>query len=194
MNIFILDKNPTRSAQYYVDKHVVKMPLETAQMACTVLHKILDVQLKRSYTENHTKYYTKLKEAIPYKPTHEKHPCTIWAGESYANYLKLLDIGYAICREYEYRYGRVHKCFEVLRYCDLIASKLKLQFPSITKETPYAQAMPDKYKDKDVVVAYRNYYLNEKHHLFNWKKRDIPEWITPDVLDALNIPYVKTYN
>ena len=38
MNIFFLDENPTLSAQYHVDKHVVKMILETAQLLCSVHH------------------------------------------------------------------------------------------------------------------------------------------------------------
>ena len=32
MNIFILDDNPRACAEYHLDKHVVKMPLETAQL------------------------------------------------------------------------------------------------------------------------------------------------------------------
>ena len=35
MNIFILDKNIDKCAEYHVDKHIVKMPLEAAQMLCT---------------------------------------------------------------------------------------------------------------------------------------------------------------
>jgi len=31
MNIFILDENPAIAAQMLCDKHIVKMPLETAQ-------------------------------------------------------------------------------------------------------------------------------------------------------------------
>jgi len=39
MNIFYLDKDPVKAAQYSCDKHVVKMILESAQMLCTdVLH------------------------------------------------------------------------------------------------------------------------------------------------------------
>ena len=35
MNIFILDENHDKCAEYHVDKHIVKMPLEAAQMLCT---------------------------------------------------------------------------------------------------------------------------------------------------------------
>ena len=42
--------------------------------------------------------------------------------------------------------------------------------------------MTDTYKIKtnnieDSIEAYRQYYFFEKSHMFNWKKRDIPEWI-----------------
>ena len=39
MNIFVLDKSPIISAQMQCDKHIVKMPLETAQMLCSVFHR-----------------------------------------------------------------------------------------------------------------------------------------------------------
>jgi len=32
MNIFVLDESPITSAEMMCDKHVVKMPVETAQM------------------------------------------------------------------------------------------------------------------------------------------------------------------
>jgi hypothetical protein len=39
MNIFVLDEDPVISAQMQCDKHIVKMPLETAQMLCSVFHR-----------------------------------------------------------------------------------------------------------------------------------------------------------
>ena len=39
MNIFVLDESPVTSAQMQCDKHIVKMPLETAQMLCSVWHR-----------------------------------------------------------------------------------------------------------------------------------------------------------
>ena len=35
MNIFVLDTDIDKCAEYHVDKHIVKMPLEAAQMLCT---------------------------------------------------------------------------------------------------------------------------------------------------------------
>ena len=40
MNIFILDEDPKKCAQYHNDKHVVKMILETAQLLCGVHHMV----------------------------------------------------------------------------------------------------------------------------------------------------------
>ena len=34
MNIFVLDKNPVKAAEYHCNKHVVKMILEAGQMLC----------------------------------------------------------------------------------------------------------------------------------------------------------------
>ena len=35
MNLFYLDKNLDKCAEAHVDKHIVKMPLEVAQILCT---------------------------------------------------------------------------------------------------------------------------------------------------------------
>ena len=51
---------------------------------------------------------------------------------------------------------------------------------SFTEEglTPFALAMPDKYKQDDAVLAYRNYYKNEKSKICaNYTNRDIPHFL-----------------
>ena len=71
MNIFYLDPDIQKCVELHCDKHVVKMPLETTQMLCTV----------------HYRYGGD----APYKPVHAKHPCTLWAGNFYLNYRWLWD-------------------------------------------------------------------------------------------------------
>jgi hypothetical protein len=39
MNIFVTDPDPSKSAQVLPDKHIVKMPLETCQMASVIFSK-----------------------------------------------------------------------------------------------------------------------------------------------------------
>lgn len=149
MNIFILDSDPTLAAQIQVDKHVVKMPLETAQMLCSI----------------------HASGVAPYKRTHYNHPSTKWSRESLANYEWLIAHGYALCDEYTRRYDKTHASRKVIAWCE--ANRHLVAFPT-TGLTPFAQAMPDEYKDIDPVVAYQNYYLGEKNNLFAWKNRDVP--------------------
>tara|TARA_B100001564_G_C20536869_1_gene622452 strand:- start:362 stop:598 length:237 start_codon:yes stop_codon:yes gene_type:complete len=43
--------------------------------------------------------------------------------------------------------------------------------------TPFYQAMPDEYKHKDPVIAYRRYYQNEKAYFAKWKNTPTPHWM-----------------
>lgn len=153
MNIFALSYDVFDVASYHVDSHVVKMPLETAQMLCTNL--------------------VKLGIDSPYLPVHQKHPCTLWAGLTKENYSWLCDLGLALCMEFTYRYKKVHSCENVINYC--LTKKNYLPSGGMTE---FAQAMPDEYKDKDSIVAYRRYYIYGKKHLHKWSKRDIPYWLS----------------
>tara|TARA_R100001163_G_scaffold65797_1_gene64957 strand:- start:295 stop:786 length:492 start_codon:yes stop_codon:yes gene_type:complete len=156
LNIFVLHENPRIAAEWHVDRHVVKMPLETAQMLCTARHEL-------GGTPEH----------IPYRKAFTNHPCTIWARQSRANYEWLCKLGKALCEEYTHRYGKVHKCQAVIEDC--IHNP-----PSFNKEelTMYAQAMDEEYKMENPILAYRNYYQNGKSHLHDWKDRSKPYWIT----------------
>jgi len=154
MNIFFLDENPTLSAQYHVDKHVVKMILETAQLLCGVHH----------MTDQVT-------DQVPYKLSHKNHPCSIWCRESLSNYLYLCELGLELSKEYTYRYGKRHKSQDVIEWC-LIN---KPNIPDIEFTDP-AKAMPDEFKVDSVVESYRNYYMVAKSNLAAWKNREKPFW------------------
>lgn len=155
MNIFVLDEDVELAAQYHVDRHIVKMPLETAQLLCTAHH----------MHKNH--------DDIPYKATHINHPCSIWTRKTLNNYIWLVDFGLALCREYTYRYEKVHKCQSIIEWC---REKMP-DLPSAPLLTRFAEAMPDEYKRENPVHSYRNYYADAKQHLFSWKKREEPWWI-----------------
>lgn len=154
MNIFFLDENPTLSAQYHVDKHVVKMILETAQLLCGVHH-------VTAHDSAH----------VPYKLSHKNHPCSIWCRESLSNYLYLCELGLELSKEYTYRYGKRHKSQDVIEWC-LIN---KPNIPDIEFTDP-AKAMPDEFKVDSVVESYRNYYMGAKFSLAAWKNREKPFW------------------
>lgn len=153
MNIFVLDTNPQRAAQYHNDKHVVKMILETAQILSTINHKHgVDA---------------------PYKATHHNHPCVLWAEQSTANYQWLVTLGFALCEEYTHRYNKIHKSVSAL-----VATAFPPDSIPEGELTPFAQAMPDDCKNSDAVIAYRNYYIKYKQALASWKNRPAPEWLT----------------
>ena len=145
MNIFILDSNPKTAATMLCDKHVVKMIVETAQMLCTAS--------------------SKLGHDVPYKPTHKKHPCTLWAGESRSNWNWLIDHGIEMCNEYTRRYGRIHKTQTIIEWC----KSSKVGPVEDIGLTPFKLAMPEQYKCDDPVKSYRNYYICEKYRFAKWK-------------------------
>ena len=154
MNIFILDHDIDKCAEYHVDKHIVKMPLESAQMLCTAHH---------HYGNG---------DNVPYKKAHYNHPSTIWVRDNCENYAWLYRHMLALGEEYTKRYGKTHltitKCKEPL-------SKAPPGMPWLGFTQP-PQAMPDEYKNKCAVKAYRAYYNGEKSYFAKWTTRDTPEW------------------
>jgi hypothetical protein len=156
LNIFYLDKNPEIAARYHCDKHVVKMILETTQILSTVHHR-----------------YNSGK--APYKETHKNHPSTLWAGDSYENYVWLHKLGIELCREYSRRYNnKVHKCYW---YLSNEVSKPPLDMPHNGFTDP-PMCMPDECKTFDnVVEAYHNYYRMVKKDIAVWKYSPKPKFM-----------------
>jgi hypothetical protein len=158
MNIFILDRNIRTCARYHADQHVIKMILESAQMLCTV------VNLNGGES--------------PYRSTHIRHPCTIWAGESLTNWLWLRRLALALNDEYRYRYhvSFHHKSAAVIR---------SLSPPRIDDIglTEFALAMPDKYiiVPGDAVQSYRRFYVGDKSGFAKWTRRRVPRWFKEGV-------------
>lgn len=177
MNIFQLDLNPTKAAEYHCDRHVVKMILEYSQLLSTA-HRILDGTEQESRTKTGRRATTwrleDERESILYKATHINHPSAIWARESTGNYQWLQSLLVAVCSEYTYRYGKVHKCERDGLVSRLASPPLNIKTSDIT---PLRLAMPDEYRLSDPVEAYRKYIRLGKPHLHAWKKRPVPEWI-----------------
>ena len=51
MNIFVVDEHPIAAANQMIDKHVVKMILESGQMLSTA-HRVLDGEEWTDYSKN----------------------------------------------------------------------------------------------------------------------------------------------
>lgn len=182
MNIFYLDHDPKIAAQYHCDKHVVKMVLESCQMLSTA-HRIIDGTLEQVLTESgrRKKIYRLAdhRDTFLYSATHINHPSAVWARSNVANYMWLGELVYELCKEYTYRYGKVHKC----EMTGLVHYLSELP-PTNLKEGEFyepPQCMPDYCKvEGDAVQGYKNYYVNEKQRMLSWsgrvKSREVPEW------------------
>ena len=179
MNIFHLDRDPVQSAQWMIDKHVVKMIVESAQLLSTA-HRVLDG--KEYYDKNKNGHKLKrwlhptLEDKL-YKASMVNHPSAIWCRESTANYQWLYTHFMELCKEYTYRYGKTHSTEKKL------AKILKANPKNCTKTglTEFNQAMPDYCKRRDPVDAYRIYYINEKRGFANWTNRVMPWWFQQGV-------------
>src|SRR5574343_412586 len=79
----------------------------------------------------------------------------------------------ALSDEYTFRYGKIHATWTKLK--DLV-----LDIPDGMCDiglTPFAQAMPDEFRQSDAVQAYRAYYRSNKSAIAVWTKRDKPDWM-----------------
>ena len=173
MNIFVLSEDPVETAQMQLNKHVVKMVLESAQMLCAP-------------------YETGV---APYKRAHYNHPCTIWARESYENYQWLISHALALAEEYTFRYGKEHgagkhrKALKGLRFiAPIIPTTREPVFRQKDPLSPYTglTAHPQCFSGHDhcktdedwPIIAYRAFYRVDKSSFARYNKgRNMPQWM-----------------
>jgi len=163
MNIFVLDLDPVVAARMHCDKHVPKMCVEAAQMMASALryHGATDEQMPLT------------KKGTPYKGGYAHHPCTVWACNSRSNFLWLAQHALALCEEYTKRFGKRHACHDPIIDMHCICGLIP--FTDERYLTPFAQAMPDEYRDDNVVKAYRAYYHSKQ--FAKWEKgTPAPDW------------------
>jgi hypothetical protein len=198
MNIFYLDNDPVKCAEYHVDKHVVKMILEYCQLLSTA-HRVIDG--KETIAESKTGRKVKRwilpdnRETVLYSATHINHPSAVWCRQSAMNYHWLYTLLVECCKEYTYRYGKIHKCESSGLVNRLQTTPNNINgTKGFTEPTP---AMPDACKvPSDSLKSYRNYYIMEKQRMWSWKgkinKREVPpfmkEW-AQNVRESLSYGY-----
>lgn len=175
MNIFYLDEEASRAAQYHMDRHVRKMIIEYAQLLSTA-HRVLDGVERVDITDKNRKirrwHTDDWRDEILYKSTHVNHPSSKWVRESAYNYAYLYNLFCALCDEFMYRFNKQHATDIKLRKALRL---LPMNIPWI-EMTSIPQAMDEEYKLDNSLDAYRNYYINGKSHLAQWTRREIPGW------------------
>ena len=163
MNRFIIEDTPHKIASSLCDQHVVKMPLEEAQMLCTALW-------------HHAPDYAK--EHDLYKPVHQKHPCTLWAMENRLNYQWAFTLYDAMLSEYGKRYHKIHGASK--HYTALFNG---IKFVPDWKNflTPHPQCFSGhddlKTDENFPIEAYRKFYIVDKSRFARYKYTQKPTWM-----------------
>jgi CRISPR/Cas system-associated protein endoribonuclease Cas2 len=179
MNIFVLDRDPNKAAQYHNNTHVRKMLLEGYQMLSTVIW-MKDMTFAESAYANGTLYW----------PSHYNHRCTRWVEKSYDNFRWMHELVQALSREFTFRHpeDKVHKSFIRCSPTVNMWEESCIKDDGICWEqeglTDFALAMPPRYykNNDDPVEAYRTYYRECKRFtkagwdMAKWTKRGEPYW------------------
>jgi hypothetical protein len=102
------------------------------------------------------------------------------------NYIWLSNLLVELCKEYTYRYGKVHKCERdglVQLLHDCVPDNMNVI--AFTEPTP---AMPDECKIAgDSLASYHKYYIEKKKHFAKWTKRQVPLWFANTMSNNANI-------
>ena len=165
MNRFIIEKTPKEIASSLCDQHVVKMPLEEAQMLCTTLwHYVPD------YAEEYDLY----------KPVHQKHPCTLWAMENRENFDFAFSLYIYMLEEYTRRYGKVHGANKHSLH---ISNAICLIPDGKMTAHPQCFSGHDDLKTDEFfpIEAYRAFYRVDKLRFARYKYTQKPQWLEGEV-------------
>ena len=162
VNFFYLDANPSNCAKYYCDKHVLKIPIEIAQILSKIHHILkTKIDLKKIYANSKV-----VKETLgPY----------LWSLMSLDNYIWTCDLGLELINEYKYRFEKpTHKT-------ELVLLHLKENPPPIESKgiTPFI--MTNKYDmfqyiSSNPITNARYNYAEMKCANDKWTKRTKPKW------------------
>lgn len=141
MNVFAVDEDPVAAARMLCDQHVVKMPIEAAQMFCGLMRNL------------------HIWAPWDIGATHEKHPCYIWlCADVPARRGWLLRHAIEMCEEHARRFDRqeLAKAHGVLVLADRT-----LRVRGLASDGPvdcFARAFGDfQPAETDTTEAYKSY-------------------------------------
>jgi hypothetical protein len=191
MNIFVLHWKQRKAARWHVDKHIVKMLLETCQLLYTAHWALYypelcnyksAIALSRAQKQLEVPEYMwsapicETSNEPGYRPCHILHPCAIWTRISSGNYLWLAELGIELAKEFKYRFKKEHACEKHIYWLfDNLPLSISM-FPCYN----FPVAMDEQYKiSKDPITSYRNYYKTSKKErgLIKYTGREIPHWL-----------------
>ena len=145
-------------------------------------HRMLDGNMTRAPSKSgktmsrHWVHPNSNLDSVLYKAVHTGHPCTVWTMENQSNYDWHYQHFIALCDEYTYRYGKVHKTDTLLR--NVLKHPPKNIPKGSMQDQPLAmQSNPECINKNDIVGSYRAFYQTKQERFkMVWSKREIPKW------------------
>lgn len=172
MNIFAVHNCPEQSARMLNDKHIPKMPTESAQILSTVVSKYMQYDLG-------------------YRPTHANHPNVLWAAESRSNFIWLIKHAEAMLDEHVRRFKRIKHATPRMVISAAKQIVNEITFPK-DELTIFAQGFKLKAPHclhENPIFGYRQFYIYDKLWM-GWKYTPAPDWVSNN--DISNCPEFKT--
>ena len=162
VNFFYLDKDPKKCAKYYCNKHILKIPIEIAQILSKIHY---ELKSKIDYSKIY-KNSTVVKNTIgPY----------CWIKESLDNYMWANKLGLELINEYKFRYNKTeHKTECILQY--LYDNPPNLPKISETKFKGTNKYDMFQYISNDPIICARYNYAEMKCINDKWNKDGPPDW------------------
>jgi hypothetical protein len=164
VNFFYLDNDPKLCAMSYCNKHIIKIPIEIAQILSKI-HHVLESGIDYSTIYNNSRV---VKNTLgPY----------LWTIESYDNYIWTCKLGLELINEYKYRYNKSeHKTERIL--LSLLANPPELPKIGITKFQGTNKYDMFQYISDNPIICAKYNYSEMKCENDKWTNRTIPIWFT----------------
>jgi hypothetical protein len=188
VNLFYLDEDLDKLAEYHVDSHIGKMQIEATQLLSTALwiDKLLGF-IPRALTSEELAIVKDEMRSLPsniedrrhmdivYKACHQNHPSAIWVRSSLEHFYWTINYVNALESESRYRGRNPHAS---CRECNRLPMPEHMQDTGMVPPYP---AMPDELKSGNTVDDYRLFYMLDKATFAKWSHREKPYWWNEDV-------------
>ena len=162
VNFFYLDKDPIKCAKYYCNKHILKIPIEIAQILSKIHY---ELKSKIDYSKIYQNSTVVKNTLGPY----------CWIKESLDNYYWATQLGLELINEYKFRYNKIeHKTECILQY--LYENPPNLPKNGETKFIGTNKYDMFQYISNDPIICARYNYAEMKCITDKWNKDGPPDW------------------